>query len=75
MFGGRFGINCSGNFKISKYHEGDLCQKSQQTSKHFVMKLICFNSSQLQISLQNSGQLQKNIVNGAMSITSNRVIK
>ena len=40
MFGGRFGINCSGNFKISKYHEGDLCQKSQQTSKHFVMKLV-----------------------------------
>ena len=36
----------------------------QQTLKHFLSKLISFNS----------GQLQKNTVNGAMSITINRVI-
>ena len=39
--------------------------------KHFVMKLIYFNSGQL----QNSGQIQNNSVYGAMLITINRVIR
>ena len=38
--------------------------QSHQTNKDFVLKLISFNS----------GQLQNNTVNGAMSITVNRVI-
>ena len=42
-----------------------------QTNKDFVLKLILINSGQL----QNSGKLQNNTVNGAMSITINRVIK
>ena len=36
---------------------------SHQTNKHFVLKLISFNS----------GQLQNNTGNGAMSITINHV--
>ena len=44
-----------------------------QTNKHFVLKLISFNSGQLQIS-ELSGQLQNNSVDGVMSITINRVI-
>ena len=77
--GGRFGI-------ISKNCEGDLSQKSPELSmwslvntsnKHFLLELTSFNSGQLQISggqLQNSGQLQNNTVNSAMSITINRAI-
>ena len=37
--------------------------------KRFVLKLISFNSGQIQIR-----QLQNNTINGAMSITINRVI-
>ena len=77
--GGRFGI-------IFKNCESDLYQKSPELSmwslvntsnKHFLLELTSFNSGQLQISggqLQNSGQLQNNTVNGAMSITINRAI-
>ena len=39
--------------------------QSQQTNKHFVLKLISFDS----------GQLQNNTANGAMSNTINPVIK
>ena len=40
--------------------------------RNTVLKLIPFNSGQLQISvrLQNSGQLQNNILHGAMSLQS-----
>ena len=50
---------------------------SQQTNKHFVLKLISFNGAQLKIrdgQLQNSRQLQNKTVNGAMSITINCMI-
>ena len=43
---------------------------SHQTNKHFVLKLILFNSEQL----QNNWQLQNNSVNGAVLITMSRVI-
>ena len=43
---------------------------SHQTNKHFVLKLISFNSGQYQI----SGQLQNNTVHGALSIAINRAI-
>ena len=43
------------------------------------MKLISFNSRQLQIAhsaqLQNSGQLENNTVNGVMSVAIDHVIK
>ena len=51
--------------------------QSHQTNKHFVLKLISFNSGQLQINkwqLKISGPLQNNIINSAMSISVNRVI-
>ena len=72
-----------GNFggsKFSKITGGDLSPKSPEPNlwllvnhtkpKNTVLKLISFNSRQL----QNSGQLQNNTVNGAMSITINCVI-
>ena len=68
--GGRFGIS----------HKGDLSQKSPEPklwllvnhTKHFLFKLISFNSRQLRI--REEQLLQNNSVNGAISITVNRVI-
>ena len=47
-----------------------LTGRSHQTNIRFVLKLISFNSRPL----QNSGQLQKSSVNGAVLITTNYVI-
>ena len=88
FLGGRFEINCpsaflkilkfpewtEGNFKIYKYHEGDLSQKianqiAYQTNKHFVLKLTAGNLKSASGQLQNSWQLQNNSVNGAILIT------
>ena len=48
---------------------GDLSPKIART-KHFVLKLISFNSGQL----QNSGQIQNNSDNVGMLISMNRVV-
>ena len=73
------------NFKIFKNHEVDLSQifpepnmwllfNHTKSNKHFVLKLMFFNSGQLQISYWLQSQLQNNFVNDVMLITISCVI-
>ena len=56
-----------------KYHEGELSQKLPEPSMWWLVNYTNPKNTLYWISF-NSGQLQNNTVNGAMSITINRVI-